>query len=94
MQYAYTHILGFGTTYQYALADEVYLWIPPEMIQGVEYEGLLVQETSSGGTFFLTMEDSSKVVTDYSVTILPGSNHGIFKIMPQQNGNVSLYAGY
>ena len=85
-------ILGFGTTYQYALADEVYLWIPPEMIQGVEYEGLLVQETSSGGTFFLTMEDSSKVVTDYSVTILPGSNHGIFKIMPQQNGNVSLYA--
>ena len=87
-------ILGFGTTYQYALADEVYLWIPPEMIQGVEYEGLLVQETSSGGTFFLTMEDSSKVVTDYSVTILPGSNHGIFKIMPQQNGNVSLYAGY
>ena len=69
----------------------MYLWIPPEMIQGVEYEGLLVQETSSGGTFFLTMEDSSKVVTDYSVTILPGSNHGIFKIMPQQNGNVSLY---
>ena len=87
----YTHHTWIWYYMSNALADEVYLWIPPEMIQGVEYEGLLVQETSSGGTFFLTMEDSSKVVTDYSVTILPGSNHGIFKIMPQQNGNVSLY---
>ncbi len=85
-------MIGFGTICQYALADEAYLWIPPEMIQGIEYEGLLVQETSSGGIFFLTIEDSSKVITDYSVTIPPGSNHGIFKIIPQQNGNVSLYA--
>ena len=84
-------VFGFNITCQYVLADEAYLWMPPEMIQGIEYEGLLALETSSGGTFFLIMEDSSKVITDYSVTVLPGSNHGIFKIMPQQNGNISLY---
>ncbi|MDI1494853.1 MAG: hypothetical protein K8823_159 [Cenarchaeum symbiont of Oopsacas minuta] len=84
-------VFGFGVINQSALAEEAYLWIPPEMIQGITYEGVLVLEEPSGGVFSLNLEDSSKITADVSVTILPGSNHGIFKITPYRDGNVTLY---
>ena len=72
------------------------MWIPPSMLEGGAYEGIIITERSyeQGASISLTTDRPSSVRVGRAAAILPGENHAIFPIYPlaAEPGGVGIFA--
>jgi hypothetical protein len=73
--------------------SNVYLWAPSKLIKGETYEGLAVLSKAaiSGGLVLIT-SDSTVIEVPKSISVVPGSNHGLFEITAVKEGKARIFA--
>lgn len=74
--------------------NNAYLWIPSKLIKGETYEGLVVlsDAANTGELVLTTSSDKAIIAPPKSITVLPGSNHGIFEIKALKEGDARIFA--
>lgn len=71
-----------------------YVWVPPRIITGEIYEGMIVLDAASKSGQIVVLSTSEPLVAQIpeSVFIAPHSNHGIFQITPLREGTSQIFA--
>ncbi len=73
--------------------NSIYLWVPEKMIQGENYEGLIVLDEAENNAklAMISSSDDTVVQVDKSILVNQYSNHGIFKITPNGEGIAEIF---
>lgn len=79
-----------------ARAASASLWVPPLMLEGHDYEGVVVtaEARAQGARILLTSGDPASLEVDREATVHPGDNHAIFGMRALSAGAdpVGVYA--
>lgn len=79
-----------------AAAPSAALWIPPSMLEGHEYEGVVVtaEARAQGAQILLTSGDPASLEVDREAVVHPGDNHAIFgmRALSAGAGPVGVFA--
>jgi|GEM_PF-1680504 len=72
-----------------------YLWLPHKMVEGNDYDALIVlmKPPSSTTTALISTSDPSVLEVPDSVTIEPYTNHGILRVKALKSGEAKVFAG-
>ncbi len=64
------------------------LWIPPAMLEGRTYEGIVVTEDAhaQGARILITSSDPAALAVEREATVQAGDNHAIFELRPLAAG--------
>ncbi|RMF30374.1 MAG: hypothetical protein D6752_04200, partial [Candidatus Nitrosothermus koennekii] len=77
----------------YADSENMILWAPKKMIVGEEYEGLVILKEAMDKDVTIKLATNNNILElDEEITIKAGKNHGIFKIIPKDEGEASIFA--
>jgi hypothetical protein len=77
-----------------SLDSTIYLWAPTKMIEGKEYDALVVmkQAAKQKSIALITTSDPSALEVPASAAIMPYANHAVFKVKALKQGNVKIFA--
>ena len=84
---------SFAQSEEIPLADSIYLWVPEKMIQGEFYEGIIVlnEATNNGDIALISSSNEDIVKVESSIFVNKHSNHGIFEIIPKDEGVAEIF---